>query len=264
MGLINNPKVGIVGGSGRMGAWLKELLEERGLVVMSAGRSSDLTPAEMARQCDVVVISVPIADTESVIKEIGPLVPEEGLIMDLASVKKMPIEAMMKYSSAQVVGVHPLFGADVRSDTDLRVAICPGRGDDGLRWIADIFIDEKYKVTIIDPKEHDRMMGLIQGVNHFATLALGLCISRSGLDVSDLHNLSTETFLVRLERIKAIIDQPAELFRSLLMENPSAGDFIGQYRESIEQLFNITKDGNNEAFEDLFLSLEKVFKIEQK
>ncbi|MFC1891810.1 prephenate dehydrogenase/arogenate dehydrogenase family protein [Thermodesulfobacteriota bacterium] len=263
MGLIN-PKVGIVGGSGRMGAWLKGLLEERGLVVLSAGRNTELTPAEMARQCDVVVISVPIADTEKVISEIGPLVKEDGLIMDLASVKKMPVEVMLKYSKAQVVGVHPLFGADVRSDTALRVAICPGRGDEGLNWICSIFRDEKYKITVIDPKEHDRMMGLIQGVNHFATLALGLCISRSGLDVADLHNLSTQTFLVRLQRIKAIIDQPAELFRSLLMENPSAGEFIGQYRESIEQLFSITTDSNNEAFEDLFASLEKAFKIEQK
>ena len=247
-----------------MGAWLAGILRERGLTVLSSGRSSDLTPADMSRQCDVVVISVPIAETEKVIREVGPHVREDGLLMDLASVKKMPVEAMLKYSRAQVVGVHPLFGADVSSEKDLRVAICPGRGDEGLRWITNIFEEKEYKITIIDPEEHDRMMGLIQGVNHFATLALALCVSRSGLDVTDLYNLSTQTFLVRLERIRAIMDQPAELFRSLLMENPSANDFIGQYRESIEQLFSITKDGNNEAFKDLFASLLNVFKPEQK
>jgi len=258
------PRVGIIGGTGRMGVWLTGLLERRGLAVLIAGRKTELTPAEMARQCDVVVISVPIAETERIIKEIGPLISEEGLLMDLASVKKGPVEAMLKYSKAQVVGVHPLFGPNVDSNGDLRIAICPGRGESGLDWITDIFRDEGFRVTILEPEKHDRMMGLIQGVNHFATLSLALCISSSGIEYKDLLSLSTQTLLERLERIRAIIGQPSELFRSLLMENPAAGEFIEQYRESVEQLITITRDGNKEAFEELFESLKNVFDVDSR
>jgi len=45
----------------------------------------------MAQKSDVVVVSVPIADTVRVIREIGPLVPGEGLLMDLASLKAGPV-----------------------------------------------------------------------------------------------------------------------------------------------------------------------------
>jgi prephenate dehydrogenase len=213
----------------------------------------------MVRQCDVVVISVPIAETVRVIREIGPLVSEDGLLMDLASLKKGPVEAMLKYSRAQVVGIHPLFGPEIKSNSGLRVAICPGRGERGLKWITDIFFVEGFKVTVLEPEEHDRMMGLIQGVNHFSTLALALCINRSGFELEDLVNGSTQTFHQRLERIRSTMGQPAELFGSLLMDNPAAREFIEHYLESVEQLIRIIRTKDQKAFGELFESLKRVF-----
>jgi len=63
-----------------------------------------------------------------------------------------------------------------------------------------------------------------------------------------------------MNRIETIIEQPAELFRSLLMENSAAGEFIEQYLESTEQLIRITRDGDRNAFEELFESLKELFK----
>ncbi|MFC1868594.1 prephenate dehydrogenase/arogenate dehydrogenase family protein [Thermodesulfobacteriota bacterium] len=256
---LSHPTVGIVGGTGRMGGWLTGLLKGCGLTVLASGRKTELNPSEMARQCDVVVISVPIADTERVIKEIGPLVREDGLLMDLASVKKGPVEAMLKYSKSQVVGVHPLFGPDAVPNGSLGVAICRGRGEDGLNWIASLFKDEGYKVTFIDPEAHDRMMGLIQGVNHFSTLAFALTISRSGFDLEELADFSTQTFIERLDRIKSIIEQQSDLFSSLLLDNPAADEFIKLHMEAMENLIRIMMNGDREAFEGLFKSLKTYF-----
>ena len=258
MGLIS-PVVGIVGGTGRMGSWLAGLLRGRGLKVLISGRKTELAPIDMAGQCDVVVISVPISETERVISEIGPMVPEQGLLMDLASVKRGPVEAMLRYSRAEVVGLHPLFGPGIATAGDLRVAVCPGRGERGLNWISRILGEEGFRLTLIEPAEHDRIMGLIQGANHFATLAFALCICDSNIDFKDLLSLSTQTFLERLERIRAIIAQPAELFRSLMADNPSSAEFIGRYLASTEKLAGITRDGSADAFERLFESLKNVF-----
>lgn len=260
---LTHPKVGIVGGTGRMGSWLAGLLEGCGFTVLRAGRKTNLTPTEMARQCDVVVISVPIADTVRIIKEIGPLVSEKGLLMDLTSVKKESLEAMLKYSRAEVVGVHPLFGPDIKSNSGLRIAICPGRGERGLNWITGIFRGEGLTVTFMEPEEHDRMMGIIQGAHHFSTLALALFISRSGYKIGDLVNGSTQTFHQMLDRIRSILKQPTELFGSLLMDNPAGEKFIEQYLESAERLIQITRRGDKEAFGELVQSLKIFFKNTQ-
>jgi prephenate dehydrogenase len=261
MGLAE-PIVGIVGGTGKMGSWLAHMLEKRGLSVLRAGRRTELSPAEMAKKSDVVVVSVPIADTVRVIREIGPFVPEEGLLMDLASLKVGPVEAMLEYSRAQVVGLHPLFGPGVTSDKDLRVAVCPGRGKSGQIWITEILRDEGMKIVVLDPQKHDRLMGLVQGVNHLSTLALADCISRSGFGREELVGGSTQTFEQRLDRIAAMLGQSATLFGSLLMNNPAAKDSIDDYLQSVERLMQMIQNGDQKAFEDLYDSLKDYFDVE--
>ena len=255
-----SPKVGIIGGTGRMGSWFGDLLEGIGSRVFRIGRMTDMTPAQAARKCEVVVISVPMAHTVAMIEEIGPLVSENGLLMDLTSVKKGPMEAMVRCSRAEVVGAHPLFGPSAADGSVRRVALCPGRGERGLSWLKGVLEDAGLIVTVIAPEEHDRMMGIIQGVNHLSTLAMALCISRSGFSFEDLLSCSTQTFMQRLDRIRSILEQPAELFGSILMHNPPARGFIDQYVTAAEELARVATKTDGEAFGDIFEMLREFFK----
>jgi len=194
-----------------------------------------------------------------VIQEIGPLVSEDALLMDLTSVKKAPMEAMLAYSSAEVVGAHPLFGPDITSNSEERVAICPGRGKSGADWLLGVLRDAGLGVTILSPEEHDHMMGLVQGVNHFSTLTLALFISRSGLKYEDLLNCSTQTLRQRLDRIKSITEQPAELFGSLMMDNPRAEEFMDQYLKATTDLIQITKAKDRKTFGKTFEMIKDFF-----
>ena len=254
-----SPDVGIVGGTGGMGAWFGDLLERLGSRVFRVGRATALTPADVARRCDVVVISVPIAETLKVIQELGPLISEDALLMDLTSVKRKPMEAMLKYSRSEVVGAHPLFGPHVKCSPELRVVLCPGRGETGLAWVQAIFQVAGLGVTVISSRKHDYIMGLVQGVNHFSTLALALCISRSGLEAQDLLGCSTQTFKQRLKRIDKIMEENAELFRSLLMDNPPAEEFMVRYLDAAEELFKVIREKDTKAFETIFASLGEYF-----
>ncbi|MCP4681013.1 MAG: hypothetical protein GY864_01605, partial [Desulfobacterales bacterium] len=52
---FNKPRIGIIGGTGKMGSWFADLMERHGSEVFRLGRKTTPTPAEMAPQCDVVV-----------------------------------------------------------------------------------------------------------------------------------------------------------------------------------------------------------------
>ena len=254
------PKIGIVGGTGGIGSWFVKFFENQGLNVSYAGRKTPLAPADMAKKSDVVIVSVPISVTDRVIREIGPLVPEDGLLMDLTSIKKGPVETMLKFTRSEVAGVHPLFGPDEKKIKGLRIALCPGRGEKWLKWLNGILVKSGFTVICMEPEEHDRMMGLIQGVNHFSTFALALCISRSGFKVEDIIKCSTETFKRRLDRIVSIFEQPVTLFESLLMENAAATEFMVQYHEACKELIRITEVKDKEAFGRIALTLKDFFK----
>ncbi len=241
-----------------MGSWLANIMEPLGFEIHKVGRKTSLTPEEMARICDVVVISVPIDETMNVIRKLAPLVREDALLMDLTSIKTEPIVAMCKYSQAEVIGLHPLFGPDVSTDKPLRVAVCPGRGERWLDWLYKVLQEAGLDITVLQPQEHDRLMGLIQAVNHFSTIALGLLISRSGLNLDDLKKCSTLTFRERLDRIVAILNQPGELFGSLLMDNPYSVTFLDQYLEAGKELAEIAKRKDRDAFMDLFKKMKDI------
>ena len=258
------PTVGIVGGTGRMGSWFAELMERQGFTVLRSDLGTELTPQEMTVRCDVVVVSVPIAETLKVIREIGPLLPESGLLMDLTSVKKAPLEAMLGHSAAQVVGLHPLLGPEAGFNSGGRVVVCRGRGESGFSWITHVLQKSGLTPVYLDAEEHDRMMGLIQGANHFSTLALALAVNRSGFEVSNLSRCATETFRERLERIKFMMEQPVELFGSLLMDNPAAAEFSEQYLEGARGLLAIVITKDKQAFGDLFAALRETFDSDKK
>jgi prephenate dehydrogenase len=247
-----------------MGSWFAELLERQGFTVLRSDLGTVLTPQAMTVRCDVVVVSVPIAETLKVIREIGPLLPENALLMDLTSVKKAPLEAMLVHSAAQVVGLHPLLGPEAGFNFGGRVVVCPGRGEIGLAWITRVLQESGLTPVYLDAEEHDRMMGLIQGANHFSTLALALTVSRSGFGVSNLSQCATETFRERLERIRFMMEQPVELFGSLLMDNPAAVEFSEQYLEGARRLLEACRSKNRQAFADLFASLRETFEAGKK
>lgn len=257
----SHPRVGIVGGTGRMGLWLARLLEAQGIEVLRSGRKTSLRPVDMARQCEVVVVSVPIHATEEAIREIGPYVSEEGLLMDLTSLKKGPVEAMLRHSRAEVVGIHPLFGPQEKSNQSLRVALCPARGEEGLKWINGVFRRAGLEVIAMSPEAHDLKMGLIQGLNHFSTLTLALTISRSGFQLDELAGLSTPSFEQKLDRIRTVMGQSSDLFGSLLMDNRMAAGFLSQYLESAEQLMGVTRERDKAAFCHLFESIRDFFRL---
>jgi len=91
---------------------------------MSAARKTKLQINDLARLCNVVVVAVPISATAEIIKQVGPLLAKNALLMDLTSLKKEPVKLMLKNSRAEVIGCHPLFGPQLKDVTRQNVILC--------------------------------------------------------------------------------------------------------------------------------------------
>jgi prephenate dehydrogenase len=126
-------KAGIIGGTGKMGQLFVPVFERAGYEVWSrAGPQTNSHSADLAEQCDLVIVSVPIRDTVGVIGEIAPLLARNQLLCDFTSLKVRPVEAMLK-SKANVVGLHPMFGPTVSSLKSQKIIVCPVRVEEHLR-----------------------------------------------------------------------------------------------------------------------------------
>ena len=117
-------KVAIIGGSGKMGRWFARHLLAEGNEVVISGRTEskireaskelgvDAAPnAEAVRDAEVILLSVPIETFESIVAGLAPYIRPEQVVVDVTSVKVMPVDAMHRHlPTKMILGTHPLFG----------------------------------------------------------------------------------------------------------------------------------------------------------
>lgn len=124
----------IIGGNGQMGRLFNRLLTLSGYQVRVLDQEDWPQAEQLLADAGMVIVSVPIHVTEQVISRLPPL-PDDCILVDLASVKNRPLHAMLAAHSGPVVGLHPMFGPDVGSVAKQVVVYCDGRQPEAYQWL---------------------------------------------------------------------------------------------------------------------------------
>lgn len=221
----NHFPIGIIGGTGGIGRWFAGFFEQAGYTVHASGQTGGLRPAEMAATCPVVIVSVPIGVTQAVIREVGPHMKTNALLMDLTSLKAGPVRAMLEASASEVIGLHPLFGPGVPSLEGQNIVLCPARGARWLPWVRDVLGRNGGNLIEATPERHDEIMAVVQALNHLNTLVLGLSIREAGISREELERFSTPLFRARLAAVENLFSHP-QLYAEIIAGNPHASKIL--------------------------------------
>jgi len=245
-------KAGIIGGTGKMGQFFVPVFERAGYEVLVSGRKTALTNAELAQECDLVCVSVPIHDTVRVIDEIAPLMHEDQLLCDLTSLKVRPVEAMLR-SDAAVIGLHPMFGPTVSSLRSQTIIVCPARADAArVEWLLEIFRNEGAACTIATPEEHDRMVAIVQGLTHFVTLSMAETVRRLGIDIRATQAFTSPVYQIELSLMGRLLSQDPALYADILQQNPYVPGVLSACRDSVADLSSVVAAHDPEQFRAFF------------
>lgn len=252
-------EVGIIGGTGGMGRLFAGLLEGAGYEVVCCGRSTPLTPARVAKRCEIVMVSVPIRSTVAVIRDIAPLLSAEQLICDLTSVKATPVAAMLE-SEADVLGLHPMFGPTAGGLAGQTIIAAPARcrlplGEE----LLSAFRSQGARITVMDPAAHDRMMAVIQGLVHFTSLVIAETIRREELDYRDLLSCASPFYRIQLGLAGRLLGQDPSLYGDILQMNPSVPAVLDEFIASATLLRETVVSGDPQRFERAFEDMRKHF-----
>lgn len=244
--------IGIIGGLGKMGQWFHRFFSEQGYTVTASDRNTRETPEGLARSCQVIMVAVPLQDIIQVVRAVGPLLPEQALLVDIASLKVGVMEAMLQATAASVIGTHPLFGPGEPNITGQTVVICPGRGQTWQDWFMELLARSGAQVEVTTPEVHDRHMAVVQGLTHFCTLALGLTVDALALDPEELKRFATPTFHRRLMEINYLLSQDAGLYAAMPMLNSTFGSVLDEFERVISLLGEVIHRKDAEEFARLF------------
>jgi len=245
-------KAGIIGGTGRMGRLFAGDFERAGADVEVSGRNTSCTAAQIARDSDIIVISVPIHNTAEVIREVAPLLAPTQLICDLTSLKVFPMKEML-LSQAEVIGLHPMFGPSVQSLQQQTVIVTPGRcRKETLAMLTGILESEGARITLATPEEHDRMMAVVQGLTHFVSLSMAGTMRKIGVTPRETEPFTSPVYQIETGIVGRLLSQDPVLYGDILRMNPYVEEVIGACCAAAEETRDAVLSKDPQTFERLF------------
>ena len=165
----------------------------------------------------IIILAVPIGSFKSLLTTISPFLQPKTLVIDVCSVKDLPIRWMKKTlpGHAYILGTHPLFGPDSIGKTlnGKPIVLCPGRiPASQFRKVVHALRTTGMDTFIMNPREHDRLMA----ETLFLTQFVGRGISKlfpSG------KTISTENYKFLQHIASASMNDSIQLFHDMYRYN---------------------------------------------
>ena len=216
--------IGIIGGTQGMGAFLSRVFFGGGFSVETMGLGQGATANEVASRHDLVIVAVPIDVTVDVIRSVAPHLKPGACLMDVTSIKRGPLEAMMAAApeGVDVVATHPMFGPHGIDFDRQKVVLCKGRGDAAFIRVKKLFETFGAETIEATAEEHDAQMALIQVLVHEKTMVLGSVLERLKADLGRSLQFASPIYRTELAMIGRMFSQHAELYADILTVNPDA------------------------------------------
>jgi len=166
-----------------------QIAQDRGLVDRG---TTDL--AAGLRQADIVVLATPVRAILRLLAEIGPLLPEGCLVMDLGSTKTQIVARMAELPShLQPLGGHPLCGREVTGIAAADPALYRGRtfvlsplprtSEAAFALGCALVEATGAHPLVLDPERHDRLVAVSSHLPYLLACGLaGTAAAKAGAD----------------------------------------------------------------------------------
>ena len=247
-----------------MGKWFAEFLLKDDKEVIIHGRNekkllevgkqlnveSTTSISTAVKDADIVLISVPIDAFEAVAKELQHCLNKDQIVIDITSVKVLPVEVMHCYlHNVTVLGTHPVFGPGAKSVRNQNFVLTPT--DDGEIALAEklrCYLEGKgARVTIMTPQKHDEMMAVVLGLAHFiAITSADVLLIFSGLET--MKAIGGPTYKVLLTLAESVITEDPELYASIQRNLPGMGEMEELFQRSAVIWTDIVKNKDRNEF----------------
>jgi prephenate dehydrogenase len=256
-------RIAIVGGSGKMGAWFGRFLVADGHEVTLIGRNlqrlEDLkrdigasvsgSPDAVAG-ADLVILSVPIDSFEEVAGEYGRHVSPGQAVIEITSVKVMPVAAMHRHlKTDKVLGVHPMFGPGAQDMTNHNFILTPTNGIES-RFAGKVreYIEARGgKVSAMSPEEHDRTMAVVLGLPHIMALVAADTLLKLG-DFDRLERLGGTTCRLLMMLADSVLTEDPVLYASIQTNLHGMGGLYELFERNLSEWTDLVRRNDKPGF----------------
>jgi prephenate dehydrogenase len=268
-------RITIIGGYGKMGRWIADFLQKDGKEVVLYGRYEEKllatgrelgvnTETSLPKAVDdagLIIVSVPIDSFTGVIEQLKPCLTSGQIVVDVTSVKIMPVRVMHEYlDNVTILGTHPVFGPGARSARNQNFILTPTNDAEQViaNKVRDNLVEKGGLVTMITPEEHDHLMAVVLGLSHFIAIA-SADVLLGFEQLQKMKSIGGPTYKVLLTLAESVITEDPELYASIQMNLPGLPEMEELFQRTTETWADMVKSGNRKQFiEKMNLLKEKL------
>lgn len=252
-----------------MGKWLFNFLTGLGHRVAFTSQdtlSQYPTNKALVADSDVVILAVPISKMEPVLEEIFAGMNNK-LLIDVCSVKTGICSRFEKLSQSNShiacrhLPLHPMFAPSANSVKGQVVIFNNAVNLSAweVNWWKSLFTNEGALIQDIPCREHDELMGLIQGLNHFNVFVSAKTLADMGADLEFVKTLSSPSYRIFVLFYTRYVLQNPRLYAEIQIFNPYVKEVTRRFMEEAQQLLQIIEKKDFGAFENYVESIQPFF-----
>ena len=263
-------------GAGKMGRWFTKLFKTEGFSVVVSSRTKSKAEAlkiefgvdvassnvEAVEGADWIILCVSLDSLDAVLREIGSHVHPDQVVLDIGSIKEIPVNLLHKYVKHGVtLGTHPVFGPGARSLEGQNFVLTPV--DDDEKSFAGEFrgwLEERGAVvSVLSPRNHDELMSLVLGFPHFVGLVAGDTLVNTSNFV-EAKQVGGATYKLLLTLAESVSSEEPVFYSNLHMSLPEMEQIEGLFLEKVEAWLNLVKSKNCAGFSSKMKHVKKRLK----
>jgi len=256
-------RVAIIG-AGKMGRWFTKYFHGEGFSVVVSSRTKSKAEAlgaefdvDVAKSnldaidgSDWILVCVSLDSLDAILREIGPHVRPNQVVMDIGSIKEIPVNLLHKHVEYGVtLGTHPVFGPGAKNLQGQNFVLTP-IGEEEKRFASEYrrWLEKRgADVSVLSPRKHDLLMSLVLGFPHFVGLVAGdTLVNIPGF--VDARAVGGASYKLLLTLAEAVSSEEPNFYSNLHISLPEMEKIEGLFLEKVEEWLKLVKHKNCEGF----------------
>jgi prephenate dehydrogenase len=247
-----------------MGRWFARFFKDEGYSVVVSSRTRSKAEAlrdelgvefadtnvEAVEGADWILLCVSLNGLEPALKEVGFHIKAGQTVMDISSIKEIPVNLLHKYvTSGVTLGTHPVFGPGAKGVGGQNFVLTPVNPEE--KRFAEEFKDwleaRDARVAVMEPRRHDELMSLVLGFPHFVGLVAGDALLDNQNFVA-AKQVGGATYKLLLTMAGAVAAEEPGFYSNLHMSLPEVEKIESLFLEKVEEWLKLVKNKDCSGF----------------
>ena len=248
----------VIGGGGRMGAWLARFFDSLGHRVqicdpdLKDSQFEVVSLEEGVPKAEVIAVATPLGLTAGILEQVF----ERGgspLVFDICSLKSPVSEVLRKAAQAghRVTSLHPMFAPGAVLLHGRAVLVCDAGCAEATEEAKSLFAETALGLYDVTLEDHDKVMAVVLGMSHALNLQFATAVERYGLPFEFLGKIASTTFAKQIKTTAEVAEENPYLYHEIQHFNQHTPEMYEMLSDALQGLRKASLESNSGEFVEL-------------